>query len=185
MPCPRGKIKRDSYTRKSSSGKTIKVSSNCIKAQSQSGKKRSDIDKKIVAQQDREHAEARRRFGTPPCPTGHVIREGFNRDGTWVAPTCIKAKGLSKKTGVKGKKLFRLNSGTLGQFGYENIKNLSQKKRRSSLKKAMKHIKPLSVQRKLNAVAILQKNTNPEVTEILQKDIEWVKGTREYKNRNT
>ena len=131
-----------------------------------------------MAQEDKEHAEARKRFGTPKCKPGYVIREGFNRNGTWVAPTCIKAKGLSKKTGVKGKKLFRLNSGTLGQFGYENIKNMSQKKRRSSLKKAMQHIKPLSVQRKLNAVAILQKNTNPEVAEILRDDVEWVRSQR-------
>ena len=71
-----------------------------------------------------------------------------------------------------------MDSGTLGQFGYKNIKNLSKKKRRSSLKKALQHIKPLSVQRKLNAVAILQKNTNPDVADILQQDIEWVKEQR-------
>jgi hypothetical protein len=154
MSCPQGK----------------KKSSNC-----KTGEKRSDMDKKIIAQQNREHAEARRKFGTPKCEKGYIVREGFKRNGTWVSPTCIKAKGLSKKSGKKGEKLFVLKSGTLGQFGYENIKKLSQKKRRSSLKKAIKHMKPLSVQRKLNAVAILQKNTNPKVAEILHKDIEWLK----------
>jgi Family of unknown function (DUF5771) len=190
MDCPRGKINRSSYTRTTSSGKKIKVKTKCIKAQSQSGKKRSDLDKKIMAKKKREHTIARQKFGTPKCKKGYIIKEGYHKkstsrsNGTWIPPTCAKARGSSAKRGTKGKKLFRLESGTLGQFGYKKVKKLSKSKRRSSLKKALRKLKPLSVQRKLNAVAILQKNIDPKLTNILRNDIEWVKNTKEYKNRN-
>jgi hypothetical protein len=225
MNCPSGKIRRNSYTRKTSSGKTIRVKSNCIKAQSQSGKKRSDIDRKIMSRQSKEHKIARQKFGTPRCKKGEVIREGFfrrnsrnsrnssrrssrrnsrnssrrnsrnssrrnsrnssrrnsrnsSRRGSWVAPTCIKARGQSRQTGKKGKKLFRLESGTLGEFGYSDIKNMSKKERRASLNRALESLKPLTVQRKLNAVSILQRNTNPKLSEIMREDMEWVRDKR-------
>lgn len=190
MKCPKGKIKRNSYVRKTSSGKKIIVNENCIKAMSQSGKKRSDIDKKIMSKKKREHTLTREKFGTPKCNPGEIIKEGYHKKassksktskGTWVAPTCIKAKGSSKKRGSKGKKLFRLEQGTLSQFGYHDIKKLSKKDRRNALNRAINEIKPLSVRRKLIAVSTLQKNTDKKLSKIFKEDAEWVKNTSQYK----
>ncbi len=144
---------------------------------------RKEIDKKIMAQEKREHTIARQKYGTPECKKGQVVREGYfksgskkgYRYGTWVAPTCITATGNAKKTGKKGSKLFRVNKGTLSQFGYTNIKQMSKKERRDSLKKAISTIDPLTVRRKLIAVSTLQKNTNPKLSQMLKDDSEWVK----------
>lgn len=190
MECQRGQIKRSSYTRRTSSGKKVRVGSKCIKAQSQSGKKRSRIDKKIMSLEKREHTIARQKFGTPKCKKGEIVKEGYHKKksskakGVWVAPTCIKAKGLSKKSGSKGKKLFRLEKGTLGKYGYENIKQMSKKERKASLKKAVESMKPLSVRRKLIALRTLNKNIDPKIAKIYDEDQKFVKNTKEYKNRN-
>jgi hypothetical protein len=190
MECPRGKIKRNSYTKRTSTGKKIKVSANCIVAMSQSGKKRSDIDRKILSREKREHTLARKKFGTPECASGEIVKEGYhkkasskskNQKKTWVAPTCIEAKGSSKKTGSKGKKLFRLEKGTLSQFGYHDVKKLSQKERRKALSRAITEMKPLSVRRKLIAVSTLQKNTDKKMSKIFKDDAEWIKQTSQYK----
>lgn len=190
MECPKGKIKRKSYKRQSSSGKKTHVKAKCIAAISQSGQKRTDLDKKLMSREKREHTIARKKFGTPKCPKGYIIKEGYHKKasskskGVWVAPTCIKARGLSKKRGSKGKKLFRLEKGTLGQYGYKDIKRMTKKKRRSSLKRAVKNMKPLSVRRKLIALGTLNKNTNPDLSRTFREDADWVKETPEYKNRN-
>ncbi len=191
--CSKGYIKRDSYTRKLSSGKKIKVKANCIKALSQSGLKRIDIDKKIMDREKKMHSLAREKFGTPKCKEGEILKEGYHRkdykkssgkkvSSSWVKPTCVKAKGSSKKRGSKGKKLFRLEKGTLSKYGYHDIKKLSKNERRSSLKIAINDMKPLSVRRKLIAVSTLQKNTDPKVAQILREDANWVKNTKEYKD---
>ena len=197
MECPKGKIKRDSYTRKLSSGKKIKIGEKCIKAQSQSGLKRVDIDKKKMSVEKREHTIARQKFGTPKCEKGQIVKEGYFRNeykkkssnkkvsGAWVEPSCVKAKGLSKKRGSKGKKLFVLEKGTLSQFGYHDIKKLSKKERQSSLKRAVKEMKPLSVRRKLIALRTLNKNTNPEMAKMYDTDQKFVKNTKEYKNASS
>ncbi len=181
MDCPKGQIKRNSYTKKLLSGKKIRVAENCIKAMSQSGKKRMDLDKKIMSREKREHTLARKKFGTPKCKKGEIIKEGYHKKkssiakGAWIAPSCIKAKGLSKKRGSKGKKLFRLEKGTLGQFGYHDVKKMSKQERHSSLRKAVKEMKPLSVRRKLIAVSTLQKNVDKKIAKIFREDAEWVK----------
>jgi hypothetical protein len=188
MECPIGKIKRNSYTKKLSSGKKIKISENCIDSTSDSGLKRTDIDKKKIGYEKREHNIARKKFGTPKCSNKEIVKEGYYKKspkkkskGTWVSPVCIKAKGSSKKRGTKGKKLFRLEKGTLSQYGYSGVKKLSKTQRRNSLSKAIKNMKPLSVMRKLIAVSTLQKNTNPQMSKIFKEDAEFVKSTKEYK----
>jgi hypothetical protein len=113
------------------------------------------------------------------CKRGEILREGYKRkaytrsDGTrvkatYVPPTCIKDKG---KPG-KGKKLFTLEKGTLSKFGYSLDKKAEV--RRKALDKAVKEIGYLPVIRKLNAVAILQKNTNPVNSRKFRYDKDWV-----------
>ena len=81
MTCPRGYIRRKAYSRETStgSGKIVKVKSNCIRALSQSGQKRTSIDRAIIGRKKREHLQARQKFGTPKCSSGEIVREGYKR----------------------------------------------------------------------------------------------------------
>ena len=66
-----------------------------------------------------------------------------------------------------------LKKGELTKYGYSS--KLPAKERRESLKKAVKKYSPLSVFRKLNAVATLNKNRSPKLTKIFNSDKNWVK----------
>ena len=112
--CPKGQIYRDGYTRYRGSLR-IDVPGNCITATSQSGLKRSVIDKKILEDKAKIHEQARKKFSktTPKkCPKGKILREGYYRKpskkskkstGSWVAPVCVPS--INK---VKGTPLFTL-----------------------------------------------------------------------------
>jgi len=50
-----------------------------------------------------------------------------------------------------------------------------QKNRKRSLKKAVKVYGKNIVIKKINAVRVLNKNTNPKISEIYKKDLEYVK----------
>lgn len=185
--CPKGEILRKGYTTKT--GK--KVKSDCITAQSQSGKKTSREVKKKLEEEKKMHKKAREMFkGQYPekCSKGQILREGYKRKSyvktmpngsrkripsTWVAPVCIdSATGKSSK----GKKsIVILNDDELKQFGYENVKKLSVADRHKILKKAVKKIKPISLFRKLIAISTLQKNTDPKLHDIFYKDAYYVR----------
>jgi hypothetical protein len=193
MSCPRGYIKAYSRETSTESGKIVKVKSNCIRALSQSGQKRTSIDRAIIGRKKREHLQARQKFGTPKCSSGEIVREGYKRSSykkksgsiipkKWVSPSCIKSR-----TGrPKGEQLFILEKNVLSKYGYENIENLSINQRHESLKKALDNkIKPLSIYRRLIALATLNKNLNPLLYDIFIADTEWLKTTEEYINRDS
>ena len=210
--CRRGSILRKGYTRHlkrktvrvpASKGrksyvrhitkKNIRVPSGCIKAQSQSGKKRTTMDLAKMAKQSKIYATMRSYFGKPKCEKGEIVREGYTRKAyvrktgirvsrTKVAPGCIRAVGLSKKRGTKGKQLFVLEKGTLTQYGYHA--NLTEEDRHNALKKALVTIKPLSVYRKLNALYVLNKNKDASLANLYRKDADWVRTTPEYAHRS-
>jgi len=75
--------------------------------------------------------------------------------------------------------------GTLRDLGYSI--HLPERERREILKKAVKRYGGLSVFRKLNAVATLQKRTNPTIARKFKRDAEWVKrmfyGTPEWESK--
>ena len=171
MPCPSGMIVRNAYTRKNSRiTRKIYVPKRCIKAQSQSGKKRVDINAAKLAKLAKIHKSMRKKFGTPSCK---YIREGYTRKyrgvNVNVAPGCMNH--------AKGKPLFILEKGTLGDYHTK----LSMKDRHTALLKVLKKIKPLSVYRKLVALYVLNKNKPLGI--LYKKDADWVKTTQEYINR--
>ena len=184
MPCPSGMILRKGYTRKGYTRKgytrNIHVKRGCIKAQSQSGLKRSTIDRAKIKKLQKIHNTMRKKFGTPSCKG--LIREGYIRKSVTskgirrieVAPGCIK----TRKT-RKGTQLFILEKGTLSQYGYHTT--LRKKDRHSALLKALQHIKPLSVYRKLMALYVLNKNKPLGV--LYKNDATWVKTTPAYMTR--
>lgn len=103
------------------------------------------------------------------CPKGKILRKAYTKkSGIRVAAGCIKDLG---KPG-KGKRLFRLRKGTLGKYGYKTKFNTID--RHEALRKAVVGESYSTVVKKLNAVAILQRRTNPNVYNILRRDMEWV-----------
>jgi hypothetical protein len=181
MPCSKGYIKRSGYTRQTKSGK-IGVQPKCIKAISQSGKKRVDMDKKLLKKLETIHSKARKIFGTPKCKSGYILREGYHRKKSmrsgvkkiksrWISPKCIK----SKSGRPHGKQLFVLEKGTLSKFGYSKINDLTLTQRKEALHKALQQLKPITIFKKLNAVSTLNKNTNPPLSKMFKRDANWVK----------
>ena len=136
------------------------------------------------------------------CSKGMIVRNGYTRKIKnkiiKVKPGCIiaqSASGLKRseinaplikkrrqlcltrnrkyKTQHKCNVLFQLEKGTLSKFGY-SMKN-TQLCRHKSLKKAIKHIKQLSIYRRLIALYVLNKNKYPENAKIFKNDAEWIK----------
>ena len=198
--CSKNMILRDGYTTKKGS----KVPASCITAQSDSGKKTSLILKKYLHKKAKMHREAMKRFSKQvpkKCSKGEILREGYKKNsfkshsktnkidkninvsGSWTKPACIKSvTGKSKK----GSKLITImNKDVLGKYGYSNIKSLSKTERHSSLRDAIKNIKPLSVYRRLIALATLNKNKDEELFIILRSDADWIKTQDVYiKSKN-
>lgn len=181
--CKKGFILRKSYTRKTKSGKKIRIYSSCIKSRSQSGLKRSDIDIKKTSQRKRLYSIARKKFGTPKCKKGEIVREGYHRKsysrksgskvkGSWVKPRCIKSRtGKSSH----GKRLFVLEKGTLSKYGYSDVAHLKKEEREKALKKAIKGgLNELTMIKKLNALYVLNKNINPKLANIFRRDMKFV-----------
>lgn len=178
--CKKGEIWRVGYTRKTSKknkSKKVSVKGKCIKATSQTGEKTSDKNKKYLAKKKQEYKLAREKFGTPKCAKGEIVKEGFKRKSksgkqTWVAPVCVSDKGKSGKQ----ERLFVIEPGRLSKYGYDEIEGKSDIARHKALNAALKSgEKPLSVSRRLNALAILTKNTNPKLSQTFKMDSEWIK----------
>lgn len=202
--CPLGQIYRRGYTRYRGNTK-IQVPGNCITATSQSKLKRSDIDREYLAQREQIQKEARRRFSREmpkKCPPGTVLREGFYRrpthrrafrrssgtevpgtevSGAWVPPTCVPSINVQKK-----KRLFALERGVLGRYGYEDVKHLSTSERHDALDRALADgIEPLPLLRRVNALYVLNKNKDPELAAKFRSDVGYIRSTPEYQNRPT
>ena len=96
----------------------------------------------------------------------------INVKGYDVAPGCIKSvTGKSSK----GKRLITImDKDVLGQFGYRDVKSTSQSVRHDALRKALKMIKPLSVYRRVIALATLNKD-DKKLYKLLRDDAAWIK----------
>jgi hypothetical protein len=191
--CKKGEIWRVAHTRKlskKSSRKNSKkkasrilVSGKCIKSTSQTGVKMSNISRQKMEEKKLQHEIAREKFGTPKCPKGKVVKEGYKKTSksgksVWIKPTCVN------DVGKKGKqeRVFIVEPGRLSKYGYNDVEERSDLARHKSLRSAFDAgEKPLSVSRRLNALATLTKNTNPIRSQIFKRDSEWIKLTNEYK----
>ena len=181
--CSKGFIKRNSYTKQDGTH----VKEECIVAQSQSGKKTSKELKRYIATKDIMHKKALEKFGKSKCSKGQIMKEGYRRKpysrlsrsgskksikGKWIEPTCIKSISKGSK---RNKVIVIMEKDVLVKYGYKNVKTLSITKRHSYLNKAMQDLKPLSVYRRLIAIATLNKNKDNELFKILREDAEYIK----------
>jgi hypothetical protein len=166
-------IMRKAYTRTTSTGKKVYVKAGLIKSVSTSGKKRTDINKKILAKKSR----ARRATGLP-CKS---VRLGYTRKAyakksgavvkkSVVAPICLKSRKPRKNP------IGPLAKGDLTKFGYKDVKSMTKEKRHRSLTKAIRAHGYLPIIKKLNAIAVLSKNRDKVGSALFKEDQQWLSG---------
>jgi hypothetical protein len=113
------------------------------------------------------------------CTSGKILRKSYSRksytrsDGTKVQGAKVPARCIKDlgKAG-KGKRLFVLRKGTLSRYGYST--KISTEARHMALRKALENLPRATIVRKLNALAILNKNTHPSRSRILRADMKFV-----------
>lgn len=191
---PPGYIYRRGYTRttNSGSGRQTYVPGSFIKSTRAPGRrnqKRQVWASRVMAKKQAEHEEARNKFGTPQCGPNQTIREGYrnSRTGTLTPPQCIQRRGSSRSSSSssmldssqKKNVIGPLEKGTLGKFGYTRVTSMSPKMRHRALHKAVKQYGYLPVFRKVNAVAVLTKNTAPETSNVMNQDKEWLRANKQ------
>jgi len=136
---------------------------------------------------------------TKKCPQGYIVRKGYTRkfsknvkelgftvrrkgklytvrpkkNEIHVAASCIKNKGLPGKGPREGEGIGKLRKGELIKYGYQY--RLSDGLRHAALKDAIKQYGPLSVYRKLDAVAKYSVRTAPDASTIFSKDRNWIR----------
>ena len=72
------------------------------------------------------------------------------------------------------KRIGSLKKGSLGKYGVKNVMQLTDKQYYTGLNKAVKSLGSSTVIRKLNAVAILTKNTKPKLSARFKKGIRHI-----------
>lgn len=143
-----------------------------------------------------EHKQARQMFpkaASKSCKRGEIKRDGYyviehlglSKDGKAlevnvhrVPPACIPS--VLSRSSKKPKLITITDRDLLAKYGYHEIKNKSEISRHRALGKAIRDNKPLSVYRRLVAIATLNKNKDHELCEILRADAEWIKRQPEY-----
>ena len=113
------------------------------------------------------------------CKKGQIVRKGYiTKRGVVVGATCIKDLGKpGKYSPKKGEKSIVLANNDLGKYGYTNIKNKTATQRRAALKKATVVDGYLKVMRKVNALSVLTRYTDPIFSNRTKMDVEWLKKT--------
>lgn len=139
------------------------------------------------------------------CPQGYILRRGYTRkyrpsvrtsgftvrrkgkvftvrpkvNTVRVNSACIANRGLPGKGPREGEGIGKLRKGELIKYGYQY--RLSDSLRERALKKAIKQFGPLSVYRKLNAVAKYSIRTAPDASQVFARDRNWVRNNYELK----
>jgi hypothetical protein len=185
--CPKGEIWRNSYKRTSKkTSKKTSVKGKCIPATSQTGKKTSIAMRHKLSKLKEGQKQSSKKYGTPKCKSGEIVREGYKRTSKSGKTVLVKAVCV-KDVGKKGKqeRLFYIEPERLSKYGYDSLETRSDTERHRALKDALASgEKPLSVYRRLIALSTLTKNTNPMLSEIMHNDAGWIQTTKEYRDRN-
>jgi hypothetical protein len=113
------------------------------------------------------------------CSSGQVIKKSYTtKKGTIIGETCIRDLGKPGKYIPKnGEKPIKLSTNDLSIHGYSDIKHKTNEQRRIALKKAVAADGYLKVMRKVNALSVLTKTTDPIFSHRTRQDVEWLKKT--------
>lgn len=116
------------------------------------------------------------------CPEGKILRKGYSavRKSTGrkytVKPKCITERGRpgpGRGGSVKRRVIKISHPGSLSKYGYALSKTASE--RDSALKKILKAYGYSTTIKKLNAIAVLFRNTQPAYTRKLERDMGYVR----------
>lgn len=123
------------------------------------------------------------------CPPGTIRRAAYDatRSATQksyhVKSSCIEDVGKPGKT-PKAQRITVSEEGDLGKYGYDNVTTIGLEKRRTALARAVKgiakekklsdHDAAVKVMRRLNVLAVLNKNTNKTLSHLLEMDRNWM-----------
>ena len=120
----------------------------------------------------------KRKYSHKKCPRGSISRRGYiylkksTGKRIRVKSGCIKSKGLRSRGKKSNRVLPKLKKGSLTKYGYST--SVSESKRHIALKKALKAYGYSTLVKKLNAVKLLTKNTNPKNSRIYGRDLKWI-----------
>ena len=79
-----------------------------------------------------------------------------------------------KANKTKKNRIGTLRKGLLAKYGYHNVTELSQQQRHTAINKAIRAYGALSVSRKLNAVYVYNRKTNPSAARVFKADRDYV-----------
>jgi hypothetical protein len=182
MDCKKGEIMRVGY--KTKRGTNVKPA--CIRStRYNKSMKRADENKIILAERAKKAKEAYNKVGGPTeknCLPTKLYRSAYKtKKGTYVKASCVKTKKTPEQIArSKRRTKILLRKGTLGKFGYDNLKTLSMKDRHDALARAIEKIGPLVVMRKVNILLVYSRN-NPEMKKIYENDKKWIYNNYEVK----
>lgn len=197
--CPSGYHRRKSYTVKKTG---TYVPARCIRSQSPYAETSEEFKARTRRIQTARLARAKKPQNTTrKCPPGQIARKGYIRrfssgvkatgytvkrksgttykvypkkKATYVKSACVKDIGLKGKA-APGQQIGPLRKGELKKYGY--VYRLPSEQRRSALRKAVNAYGPLSVYRKLNAVAKLALRRAPDASKAFKADRNWIRET--------
>ncbi len=170
-------IVRKAYTRRSPSGKLIKVKAKKIKSTRGLPGKLSKIEKKKSKKMStRKKGYNKEMFVNKKCPPGYISRTGYVaiRNGKPIAikTECVEDRGKKGKSKIRTRGLEYYD---LGVFGYKNINSMKAGPRHKALASAVKKYGHLSVFRKLILLSTVNKNTNKSLSQKFRRDANWVR----------
>lgn len=118
---------------------------------------------------------------TRKCGRGQIRRASYTRRSksgkrVHVQSRCIRDMGAP---GKGQQRIGTLKKGLLSKYGYTSQKSVDE--RHTALRKAVAAYGPLSVLRKLNAVAVYTRRTAPVVSAIFKADMAWVRSSFKFK----
>lgn len=102
-------------------------------------------------------------------------KQFINKKRYMIKSRCINSKRLSRITSFRNKGIGKLKSGELRKYGYFNVKNIKISKRRHALSNAIDEYGGQMLLKKLNALRVYQKNTNPKISSIFHQDMRWLR----------
>lgn len=143
------------------------------------GGKRLSLLKKSSHKSTKYVKKSSHKRGGIKCSSGQVIKKSYTtKKGTIISETCIRDLGKPGKYITKnGEKPIKLSTNDLSIHGYFDIKHKTNEKRRTALKKAVVANGYLKVMRKVNALSVLTKTTDPIFSHRTRQDVEWLKKT--------
>ena len=137
------------------------------------GSKNKKLKKTVGKSRSNRKKQRSRSDSIKSCGKGQILRKGYvTKKGVKVSPTCITDLG---NLGKAIKNIPVLRKGLLSRFGYHA--HLDKEKRHKALKKAIQEYSAGNVVKKLNAIYVLSKNSNPSLAKIYNSDKKWVQDT--------